>query len=49
MQRAAEIAISFAHDRPDGTECWTAYHDVGIYCENGENIAAGSASAQKHF
>ena len=49
MQRAAEIAISFAHDRPDGTECWTAYHDVGIYCENGENIAAGSASAQSTF
>ena len=49
MQRAAEIAINFAHDRPDGTECWTAYHDVGIYCENGENIAAGSASAQSAF
>lgn len=40
MQRAAEIAVLFSHDRPDGTDCFSA--SPKMY---GENIAAGQASA----
>ncbi|MGM9637841.1 MAG: CAP domain-containing protein [Eubacteriales bacterium] len=47
MQRAAEIAISFSHTRPDGTSCWTAY--TGGYRSVGENIAAGYATAEAVF
>lgn len=36
MQRAAEIAIIFAHERPNGKSCFTAYKLKGT-C--GENIA----------
>ena len=31
LQRAAEIAITYDHTRPDGTTCWTAY---GNYLSN---------------
>ncbi len=37
MQRAAEIAVNFAHVRPNGTMCFTAANGYS----NGENIAAG--------
>ena len=41
MQRAAEIAVSFSHTRPDGTRCFTCtYNGVQSW---GENIAMGSA------
>lgn len=43
MQRAAEIAMSYSHTRPDGTSCFTAY-DIP-YLVVGENIAAGYTSA----
>lgn len=47
MQRAAEIAISFAHERPNGKSCFTAYSSGYNY--KGENIAAGYTSANKVF
>lgn len=49
MQRAAEIAIHFAHTRPDGTECWTAYEKVGSFGYKAENIAAGRITAAATF
>ncbi|MCD8382307.1 MAG: leucine-rich repeat protein, partial [Clostridiales bacterium] len=39
MQRAAEIALSYSHTRPDGTSCFTAYS----WSNCGENIAAGTS------
>lgn len=47
MQRAAEIALSFSHTRPDGSACWTLYDDA--YSSGGENIAAGYSSASAVF
>ena len=44
MQRAAEIAIGYAHTRPNGKGCSTAI-DVD-YWAFGENIAAGYRSAE---
>ena len=42
MQRAAELAVSYGHDRPDGESCFTAYDELGYYAGYcGENIAAG--------
>lgn len=49
MQRAAEIVLSFAHSRPDGSSCWTAYPDTFMYGYKGENIAAGYTSASSVF
>ncbi len=49
MQRAAEIAASFNHTRPDGTLCFTAEASDGSRA-SGENIAVnGSASAESAF
>lgn len=48
MQRAAEIALSFAHTRPDGTRCFTALASDGTR-SYGENIAAGNLSANAAF
>lgn len=47
MQRAAEIALSFSHTRPDGTSCFTAVSSG--YGARGENIAAGSSTAEGAF
>lgn len=47
MLRAAEIAISYAHTRPNGERCFTAYSDG--YMAMGENIAAGYESAEEVF
>lgn len=47
MLRAAEIAISYAHTRPNGEICFTAYTDG--YMAKGENIAAGYQSAKSVF
>ncbi|MGN0466835.1 MAG: CAP domain-containing protein [Lachnospiraceae bacterium] len=43
MKRAAEIAMSYDHTRPNGLTCFTAY-DISYYAA-GENIAAGYTSA----
>ena len=47
MQRAAEIALSFSHTRPNGSDCFTAY--TSSYSAKGENIAAGQSSAAEVF
>lgn len=47
MQRAAEIALSYDHTRPNGKACFTAYPSG--YRGMGENIAAGYASAAEVF
>ncbi len=50
MQRAAEVALSFSHTRPDGTSCFTAFSENEyIYVSAGENIAAGQTSAKAVF
>lgn len=48
MQRAAEVALSFSHTRPDGTSCFTATAANGA-TSWGENIAAGSSTASGAF
>lgn len=40
MQRAAEIALYFDHDRPDGSDCFLIYPE-GLSSSCGENIACG--------
>lgn len=45
MLRAAEVALSFSHTRPNGGTCFTAYSDVFSSGWKGENIAAGYSSA----
>lgn len=47
MQRAAEIALSYGHTRPDDSGCFTAYPSG--YMAKGENIAAGYSSAAAVF
>lgn len=47
MQRAAEIALSFSHTRPNGDSCFTAYE--GRQGAKGENIAAGRRTAETTF
>ncbi len=47
MQRAAEIALSFSHIRPNGEQCWTAFPSG--YIAWGENIAAGAVTAEEAF
>ena len=42
MQRAAEGALYFDHERPDGTMCYTASYKI-----SGENIAIGQSSAKR--
>lgn len=49
MQRAAEIAISFGHVRPNGEICFTAYPKAYGYTTYGENIAYGYSSAEEVF
>lgn len=48
MQRAAEIAASFSHTRPDGTPCYTCLSSSGGMTY-GENISAGLASVSWTF
>ena len=48
MQRAAEIAVSFSHTRPDGSSCFTAFSGSGN-TSYGENIAYGYSSASSVF
>lgn len=49
MQRAAELAIVYAHTRPNGTRCFTAYTDRLLAGACGENIAYGYTSANAVF
>ncbi|MCD8368054.1 MAG: CAP domain-containing protein, partial [Clostridiales bacterium] len=53
MQRAAEIALSYSHTRPNGEGCETAllvYYDWGVTLySRGENIAAGQTSVLEVF
>lgn len=40
--RAKELTQEYSHTRPDGTSCFTAFSEVGIYYSSaGENIAEG--------
>ena len=49
MQRAAEIALRYAHERPNGTSCFSAY-PAGLAGAKGENIAASyGCSAERVF
>lgn len=46
MKRAAEIALSYAHERPMGGYAWDTYKQENIsYRYAGENIAAGQTTA----
>lgn len=48
MKRAAEIALSYAHTRPNGERCFSIYDEEGVsYSFVGENIAAGYPSASE--
>ncbi len=44
MQRAAELSVLYSHNRPDGTNCLTAFPPSG-FTARGENIAIGYDSA----
>ena len=45
--RAAEMAQSFSHTRPNGSRGLTALNEAGVsYRTAGENIASGQQSAQ---
>lgn len=46
MQRAAEIALSYSHTRPNGESCFSLYT---FYNSAGENIAAGYTTASEVF
>ena len=48
MQRAAEIALSYSHTRPDGTSCKTAFPKTSTSYW-GENIAYGYSNAASVF
>lgn len=46
-QRAAEIALSYSHTRPNGEDCFSAYSSSGqTYWKMAENIAAGQIYAK---
>ncbi|MBQ8786053.1 MAG: CAP domain-containing protein [Oscillospiraceae bacterium] len=46
--RAKEITSKFSHTRPDGTECFTAFDELGAkHGYAAENIAAGQSSAER--
>ena len=48
MKRAAEIALSYAHERPMGGSAWDIYRQENIsYYYAGENIAAGQTTARE--
>ena len=50
MQRAAEIALSFSHTRPNGSTCFSAFDEYGYdYYTIGENIAAGYPTGESVF
>lgn len=45
--RAKELVETFSHTRPDGSDCFSTYDEVGVdYFSAGENIAAGYYSPE---
>lgn len=45
--RAQELTQSYSHTRPDGSSCFTALTEAGIYYySSGENIASGFSSPE---
>jgi uncharacterized protein YkwD/rubrerythrin len=47
MQRAAECAVSYAHERPNGKSWFSAYDEFNYSPDSyGENIAAGYSTAE---
>lgn len=47
-QRAAEIALAYSHERPDGTMCFTAFEKSGKeYLRMSENIAVGQLTSKE--
>ncbi len=50
MLRAAEVAIKFAHERPNGKQCFTALNENGyVYTAAGENIAYNCKTVNAAF
>ncbi|MCR5657556.1 MAG: hypothetical protein K6G06_08850 [Butyrivibrio sp.] len=50
MKRAAELAMSFSHERPNGKDCFSALDEAGYkYSSAGENIAYGYKSAKAAY
>ena len=51
MKRAAELALRYDHERPDGTQCFTIYSESGVSYgySAGENIAYGYRTVQSMF
>ncbi|MBQ9606981.1 MAG: CAP domain-containing protein [Lachnospiraceae bacterium] len=52
MKRAAELALSYSHTRPDGEKCFTAFEETVpgyTYGYAGENIAYGFPSAESVY
>lgn len=48
MKRAAEIALSYEHERPMGGYAWDIYNEEKIdWSKAGENIAAGQTTASQ--
>ena len=46
--RAPELVVLFDHNRPDGTQCFTALREANVtgYFTAGENIAAGYSTPE---
>nr|MBE5844145.1 CAP domain-containing protein [Butyrivibrio sp.] len=50
MIRAAEIAVNFTHERPNGKSCFTVLNEKNyIFSSAGENIARGYKTAKEAF
>ncbi len=50
MQRAAELVLSYGHNRPNGSDSWTALDEANyVYFSCAENIAMGQTSAEQVF
>lgn len=48
QKRAAEIALSYSHTRPNDKDCFSLYDEMGMQpMAAGENIAAGQTSAKE--
>ena len=49
MQRAAELAVTYSHTRPNGERCFSAFPSEYSWSSVGENIAYGYTSADSVF
>ncbi len=49
MKRAAEIAVSYSHTRPNDEDCFSIYNEENVsdWSALGENIAAGQTTAKE--